>query len=96
MPCEYQLTEFEKSLFDMAQTNEGYVGFDGKYTLPTKQRIWTDVFHEGEKSMLLKVLKVLPISQEEKTELFWKVWQQQNPKSVNDLEEELNKFKFNK
>ena len=26
MPCEYQLAELEQSLFDMAQSNEGYFG----------------------------------------------------------------------
>ena len=55
-----KIDDIEKGLKELAKEQEKLVGFDGKYSLPDKQRVQLDMFHEGEKAMLLKIFKVLP------------------------------------
>ncbi len=94
MPIEYQLTKYEKSLLKLAEDEEKLIGFDGKYTLPDKQRIQLDMFHEGEKAMLLKVMKVLDFSPQKKKELIWNIWSEGNPDSVEEVSKELENLRF--
>ncbi len=94
MPIEYQLSKYEKSLLELAKEQEKLVGFDGKYSLPDKQRVQLDMFHEGEKAMLLKIFKVLDLSAEKKKELIWNIWSEKNPDSVQEVSKELENLRF--